>query len=339
MMAAAAAMVLTACEKATPVTSEGNVINFTTELTPVQVTENGEPATRVLSSDHEGIVVYVTQGNISDMAPDTRSMVFHPTVADIDKFDVACHNGSSYEFNDGVYNLKTKSWVGTAHHFHGDPTKPLKFYTYSVLQGDPATAPAMNTSSAVPSISYAMPVEVDDQHDLVAACSVASDSSTESVELTFKHILSAICIRDELDSPGFVVPGLGYEIKYINVLGLYSQGSFALSNENLNPPSSNGGKVERTPIYWNNLANKRDFVMPSYTDNDGNTTFSTPEDELGYMIVPQNASGAYLKIGFVKKGENLLKEATYELSEFGGFKAGMCLIIAIRINQTHTIQK
>lgn len=324
LVAAAAALAFASCEKSAPVASEGNVINFSTALTPVQFTENGEPETRVLTSDHEGIAVYVTMDNLSDIAPETRGLAFYPTVADIDKFAVACHNGSSYEFQDGVYNLKTRSWVGTEHHFHGDPSKTLRFYTYTTVQGDPATAPVMNTTGSVPTITYSMPEAFADQHDLVAACSVASDKTTEDVELTFKHILSCIRIYDD-------IAALGYTIKYINFTGLYSQGTFALSKENIDPLSiysSTDPTYSKT--YWTNLSNKRDFSLTPREKN-GKMTFNTPSKEVECMVIPQLTSGSYLRIGFVKEGEDFIQEASYDLSRLHHFGAGMHATFTIRI--------
>lgn len=325
LAATAATLAFSACEKQPQTASEGDVIHFTTELAPVVFNENGEAETKALASDRGSIAVYITQGELSDDAFGTKSINWIKNPIDVDKvikkFSVACHNGSSYEFTGGVYDLENRRWEGTERHFHGDPQKTLTFYTYASIQGPAATAPVMNTSGAVPTISYSMPEAIDDQHDLVAACSVASDKSTENVALTFKHILSTIRIRDEIASAG-------YKIKYIHVIGMYSQGSFALSKENLTPLSDNKAAGYGTS-FWTNLSSKRDISMPTYI-KDGETTFSTPSDELGCMIIPQNTEGSYLRIGFEKDG--LLQEAVFN-SSYSYFSAGMYTTFWIMINK------
>lgn len=322
LAATAATLAFSACEKQPRTASEGDVIHFTTELAPVVFNENGEAETKALASDRGSIAVCITQGELSNAAFGTKSINRFPTAADIEKFSVACHNGISYEFTGGVYDLENRRWEGTEHHFHGDPAKTLTFYTYASIQGPAATAPVMNTSGAVPTISYSMPEAIDDQHDLVAACSVASDKSTENVALTFKHILSTIRIQDEIASAG-------YKIKYIHVIGMYSQGSFALSKENLTPLSDNQAAGYGT-TFWTNLSSKRDISMPTYI-KDGETTFSTPNDELGCMIIPQKTEGSYLRIGFEKDG--LLQEAVFNISWYNYFSAGMYTNLRIMIDK------
>lgn len=314
-MAAIALLSFASCNKEVPAANDGNQINFTADIQAMAVSGSEGTLTKAASSDSDLLTISVTASAFPDAEPATKKIVLELYAKDITTFSVACHNGTGYEFTDGVYNLKSQNWVGTKHYFHGDPTKTLTFYAFTALQGNGSVAaPAMNTTGTSPKVTYTVPADSLKQLDLICAKAVASDRTSENVALSFRHMLTGVRFEDKVSE-------LGYIIQYIKIGGVYTTGTFDLSTV-----VTTGGE-----LYWTNLANKAEFYVAPRTV-DGKRTFSTPEGQMDFLMLPQEAAGSYIEVGFNTKEGGLLRIARLDLSSFG-WPAANIYTYSIKLNQ------
>lgn len=142
----------------------------------------------------------------------------------------------------------------------------VRFFAFAPLADGNGAAPftlSSKTTPGSPSITYTIPSEVKEQHDLLAAC---TDASTPDVTLDFKHILTAVKIVAASD----MLPG---KITSVRLGGVYSKGTFTPA------PSGGSWAVDKT-----SAANYSIALDVALTPAEGNTGYKPEKPEDGEII-------------------------------------------------------
>lgn len=176
----------------------------------------------------------------------------------------------------------------------------VRFFAFAPVNAgrtdDPFTLSGA-TAQGSPRIGYEVPERVQDQHDLMAAC---TDAISADVKLEFRHILTAVKIVAAPD----MVPGI---ITGVTLSGVYNKGTFiprpgaandAAANDTWIPDESSTGTYRI----------KRDIPVGGSTDSENqagnaekNFEVIGETDDLTLLMIPQTLpENAKLEIEFTK---------------------------------------
>lgn len=164
--------------------------------------------------------------------------------------------------------------------------------------GSLAISPASQTGS--PTITYTVPSDVTEQIDLMTVNTTATGATNSTVNLQFKHALTAVKIKCGSDM-------LAGKITEVTIKGVYGTGTQVIGSDKWTIPEGTA-KTEYTI--------KQDITLPSVNDKDAtkpdkvHTPADTPiagtdTDNLTFMLIPQKLEqGAEMIIKFTDSATN-----------------------------------
>lgn len=164
--------------------------------------------------------------------------------------------------------------------------------------GSLAISPAEKTGS--PTITYTVPSDVTEQIDLMTVNTTATGATNSTVNLQFKHALTAVKIKCGSNM-------LAGKITEVTIKGVYGTGTQVIGSDKWTIPEGTA-TTEYSIKQEINLpsANDKDATKPDKVHTPADTPIAgTDTDNLTFMLIPQKLEqGAEMIIKFTDKATN-----------------------------------
>lgn len=176
----------------------------------------------------------------------------------------------------------------------------VRFFAFALPDDDTADRPftlSDKGKTGSPTITYTVPSAVKEQHDLLAAC---TDATNADVTLNFKHILTAVSVVASAD----MIPG---KIKSVKLENIPSAATFTPGPDG-GAWSIDGTKDPKTYEVVREVTLSATDEKPGYKPGTGDevvgdidkTEIVGETDDLTFLMVPQTLpSGAKIKVVFI----------------------------------------